>query len=640
MQFQGFTLDDFQEEAITALDAGHSVVVSAATGTGKTLIADYVIDKMIRESKRVIYTAPIKALSNQKYRDFCGRYGKENIGIITGDVQINTRAQVLIMTTEIYRNMLLSRDELINTVSHVIFDEIHFISDLERGTIWEESVIFSPKYVRFVCLSATIPNARQFADWIAAIKEHPVDVIKHDKRAVPLKHLVADIEYGFLPLDELGRKMHKDRNIPRYGGNMYKRREREQTRPTTEQVVSELRSREWLPCLYFIFSRAECEKQAHYLSRSFDFLGGEQKARVQEQFRKTIPEEQRSLESVRVIREWASKGIGVHHAGLLPSIKEAIELLFADGLLKVLFTTETFAVGLNLPARAVVFHSLEKFDGMNFRYLNSKEYFQLAGRAGRRGIDTEGFAVGIIDRRHADFERIARFTAADTEPIVSRFQMSYNTALHLVSQHTPEEVEIILKSNFDYFLRKSEKGHVRVMASYNNRLKRLRQLGYLDKDNVATERGRFLLNIYSYELLVGEIFSTQLWKSLTDVQLALLCASIVYEERRNDKSSQRGADYIITPIVRALEGNELVAKELNRQGMRKLAQMVTHWCAGCPFEELLRMTEAAEGDIIHLFRRALDLMRQIRHATMDENLRESLHKAMTLIDRDVVQVNL
>jgi superfamily II RNA helicase len=218
--------------------------------------------------------------------------------------------------------------------------------------------------------------------------------------------------------------------------------------------------------------------------------------------------------------------------------------------------------------------------------------------------------------------------------------MSFNTALHLVTQHTPDEVEIILKSNFDYFIKKSEKGHVRITAAYNNRLKKLRQLGYLNQDDTVTPRGQFLLNIYSYELLVGEIFSTGLWKSLNDTQLALLCASIVYEERRNDKTSIKGADYIITPIVKALEGNELVAKELNKTALRKLAQMVMHWCAGCPFEELLRMSDAAEGDIIHLFRRALDLMRQIRHATQDENLREGLGKAMALIDRDVVQVNL
>lgn len=639
MQFQGFTLDDFQVRAVESIEKGNSVVVSAATGTGKTLIADWVIDKNIKLGKRVIYTAPIKALSNQKYRDFTKAYGKDAIGLITGDVQINTNAQILIMTTEIYRNMLLARDELIGTVSHVIFDEIHFISDVERGTIWEESIIFSPKFVRFLCLSATIPNAEQFAAWIAGIKEHTVDVVRHAERAVPLTHLVYDTEYGMTDLKSLTHKIRTDKT-PRVGRNIYSRRHERLPRPRCEEVVRELRSRGWLPCLYFIFSRAECEKQAFYLAKSFSFLDARQAALVGERFRTLIPEEQRSLESVRKIREWAGKGIGVHHAGLLPSIKEAIEVLFADGVLSVLFTTETFAVGLNLPARATVFNSLEKYDGINFRYLNSKEYFQLAGRAGRRGIDKEGFAIGVIDRQSADFERIARFTAADTEPIISQFRMSYNTALHLVSQHTPQEAETILRSNFDYFVRKQEKGHVKVMAAYNNRLKTMRKLGYLMEDDTLTDRGRFLLSIYSYELLVGELFSTDLWKGLTKEMLLLVAAAIIYEERRKDRYSIQGSDAIVNSIIRACERNPYVMKELDKNALRKLAKVVARWAAGCEFEELLRYTDTQEGDIIHLFRRMLDLLRQIRHAAHDEELRERIAQAMALIDRDIVEVNL
>ena len=640
MQFQGFTLDDFQVEAIASIEKGNSVVVSAATGTGKTLIADFVIDKNIKLGKRVIYTAPIKALSNQKYRDFTKSYGKDAIGLITGDVQINTNAQILIMTTEIYRNMLLARDELIGSVSHVIFDEIHFISDFERGTIWEESIIFSPKNVRFLCLSATIPNATQFAGWISSIKGHPVDVVRYDKRAVPLTHLVYDSEYGMTTLQELSKMAHQERGFHRAGKNIYSRKKERPTKPRPEEVVAELKNKNWLPCLYFIFSRMDCERQAGYLVKHFDFLDSQQKVRVAQIFRDTIPEEQRSLESVNKIRNWCSKGIGVHHAGLLPSIKEAVELLFAEGLVYVLFTTETFAVGMNLPARATVFNSLEKFDGMNFRYLNSKEYFQLAGRAGRRGIDKEGFAIGVIDRQSADMERIARFTAADTEPIISQFRMSYNTALHLISQHTPDEVEVILKSNFDYFVRKQEKGHIRIMAEYNNRLKKMRQLGYLTSDNILTERGHFLINIYSYELLVGEIFSTIVWKALSEDQMLLVAAAIIYEERRSDQYMTRGADAIVNPIIGILRKNDYVIKEINKMALRKLALLVGRWANGAQFEELLELTDSQEGDIIHLFRRILDLLRQIRHAAHDEELRERINRAMAKIDRDIVQVNL
>ena len=198
MQFKGFTLDKFQEDSIQSIENNNSVVVSAATGTGKTLIADYAIDKFIKLHKRIIYTAPIKALSNQKYRDFKSEYGEDKVGIMTGDVVINPDAQVIVMTTEIYRNMLLTADPIIESLSYIVFDEIHFMSDIERGTIWEESIIFSPDHVRFLALSATIPNAKEFAEWISSIKHHTVDVIKYSQRAVPLKHYLFDREYGIV----------------------------------------------------------------------------------------------------------------------------------------------------------------------------------------------------------------------------------------------------------------------------------------------------------------------------------------------------------------------------------------------------------------------------------------------------------
>ena len=212
MKFKQFTLDPFQEAAVESIDNQNSVVVSAATGTGKTLIPDYAIDKLLKKGRRVIYTAPIKALSNQKYRDFKEEYGEENIGLVTGDVTINPKGNVLIMTTEIYRNMLLAKDTIIDFVDYVIFDEIHFINDIERGIIWEESIIFSPNRIRFLCLSATIPNAEEFAEWIESIKEHKVDVVRYEKRAVPLKHHVYDTIMGVTDIE----KVIQTENYPDY----------------------------------------------------------------------------------------------------------------------------------------------------------------------------------------------------------------------------------------------------------------------------------------------------------------------------------------------------------------------------------------------------------------------------------------
>ncbi|MBR9702956.1 DEAD/DEAH box helicase, partial [Candidatus Woesearchaeota archaeon] len=224
MEFKGFTLDDFQEEAVKAIEDNQSVVVSAATGTGKTLIADYVIHKHIHDAK-IIYTAPIKALSNQKYKDFKTDYGAEKVGIMTGDVVHNPTAPILVMTTEIYRNMLLSKDQLVNDVSYVIFDEIHYMNDPERGTVWEESVIFSPKHIRFLCLSATIPNADEFARWIQTIKEHTVAVVHHAERAVPLTHMVFEEQHGLMTAKDL-KELTDIPDINKARGGRRGRRER------------------------------------------------------------------------------------------------------------------------------------------------------------------------------------------------------------------------------------------------------------------------------------------------------------------------------------------------------------------------------------------------------------------------------
>lgn len=633
MQYKGFTLDGFQVEAIESVERNHSVVVSAATGTGKTLIADYIINKFIEEGKRVIYTAPIKALSNQKFRDFKAEYGVDRVGIITGDVQINTTGLVLVMTTEIYRNMLLTKDSLVGSVRYVVFDEIHYISDIERGTIWEESLIFSPEHMRFLCLSATIPNAEQFAAWIREVKGHEVDVVRYEKRAVPLVHLLFDVDFGLTSAAELRPVL----SIPE--DRLFARRKKVRERlpvPDHVDVISELKDRGWLPCFYFVFSRALCEKKAKELAQRFNFLSQDQRNRMMDLFR-NMPREVALMPSVQLLKSFALRGIGVHHAGLLPQLKEVMELAFAAGLLFVLYTTETFAVGINMPARSVVFNSLHKFDGMNVRYVNSKEYFQLAGRAGRRGIDTEGYAIGVVDRNEFDINKVIQFTSKDTEPICSQFKLSYNTALHLLHFHTPEEAEVILKSNFDYFVRKSQNVHVRVMAQYKNRLRDLERLEYV-KGGRLTERGEFLLHIYSNELLVGEVFSTSLHRSLDEVETILVVSAVVYEGRKSARFVTKGGRQLVARLEAKLAKNGLVFEMLNKMHVRRLAMLVSRWASGGEFAELVQLASLQEGDIIHLFRRVLDGLRQIRHATHDEGLRDKLSRCMERIDRGIVKV--
>src|SRR3989338_1617703 len=436
MHYKSLLLDKFQEDAIRAIEHNHSVVVSAPTGSGKTLIADYIIDRDIKKGIKVIYTAPIKALSNQKYKDFCRDFGADKVGLLTGDTVKNANASVLIMTTEIYRNMALSHDPLVEQISYVIFDEIHYINDIERGYVWEESIIFSKKHVRFLCLSATIPNAKEFASWIEAIKEHEVKVIVHDKREVPLEKKFFDAELGICTLEEI-----KDiADIPDYKYVQGRKRSRRPhiRPPNPIDLIREIKN-DKLPCMFFSFSRKKCQDNALALVRA-NLFPPDARIRpiIREKLEQAAPEI-KDLESTKVLMQTLPYGIAFHHAGLIPLIKELVEELFGSGLIKVLYTTETFAVGINMPAKTVCFESLRKFDGVNFRFLNSKEYFQIAGRAGRRGIGKEGFVYVMIERKIFEHDKIKKLIHSDTTPIKSQFRLSVNTVLNLIKQHNQKE---------------------------------------------------------------------------------------------------------------------------------------------------------------------------------------------------------
>lgn len=649
MEFKGFVLDEFQEKAINYLEKNHSVVVSAATGTGKTLIADYVINKYIDSGRRIIYTAPIKALSNQKFRDFKRDYGEEKIGLLTGDVVINPDANVLIMTTEIYRNMLMSQDILIENVSYVIFDEIHFINDRERGKIWEESVIFSPAHIRFLCLSATIPNSREFASWIKEIKHHEVDVVQWDKRAVPLRHFVYDKDFGLVSVEELKQQLSKqnylieDDSITRKSKNKKKHKKMKAylkgyVPPKHYEVIKVLKEKNALPCFYFSFSRQDCEDKAVELSKREDFLTNSEKNFVIDYFNTHVKNEIRELESARLLKSLLIKGIGVHHAGMFPSLKEVVEELFDLKKISVLYTTETFAVGINMPAKSVCFDSLRKFDGISFRPLRSKEYYQMAGRAGRRGIDKEGWAITVYDRKFNSIETIERITKGDTEKLVSQFELTYNTVLNMVLNHQPEEYEVILKSSFYYFQKKNTKRNIRVMASFNHLLKRLKEMGYITEDNQLSQKGYFASKIYSQELLVTEVFYSDLFKELDDIELNILVGSIAYEPKKKDYFKFPKDRSIVNKILKLISSNPFVAEKINKMTLMRLTLLIKRWCEGCDFSELLNYTNLDEGDIIRFFRQIIDYERQILN-TGDEELKYRMSKCIEMIQRDVIDVD-
>ena len=637
MQYKNFTLDKFQEQAVIAIDNDNSVVVSAPTGTGKTLIADYIINKFKDEPVRIIYTAPIKALSNQKFRDFTQEYGYENVGIMTGDVVLNPDARILIMTTEIFRNMLITKDPSIHDIKYVVFDEIHYINDVERGKVWEESIIFSPENIRFLCLSATIPNADEFAEWIHLIKHHKVEVVKNEERAVPLMHIAFDKHLGQIDYKTLREHL----NIPEYkpiNRRQKKKREKKEETVSHLEVVEELQDK--TPILYFAFSRKQCERMAKELAMYKSYTTPEQRTKILNILNRKMTPEIKKLSSVSRMIHVATKGIAYHHAGVLPALKEAVEEMFADNLIQVLYTTETFAVGINMPAKTVVFDSIMKFDGINFRYLNTKEYFQIAGRAGRRGIDKEGYSVVIYDRSKFNIHNVMKLVEKDVEPIISQYYLSVNTVLNLLKYHDEEQIEVILKSNFYYFLKKKE-GQVRIMASFNNKIKQLRQLEYIDRNNQLTEKGNFASNIFFNETLITELFFTGLYKELNETELLTTIAAIVYEPRTTDHFSFKGVENKYNRLVNVLCRNNVFQKDLNKRDLKRLINMVAVWVNhNRPFSEMLDVCNLLEGDIIRFFRRLIDMVMQIDRAANDAEIINMMRNIRTMLERDILLTTL
>ncbi|MFT4312574.1 MAG: DEAD/DEAH box helicase [Candidatus Woesearchaeota archaeon] len=638
MKYREFTLDPFQEQAIQSIDKNHSVVVSAATGTGKTLIADYVINKAIQEEKRAVYTAPIKALSNQKFREFTTLYGKQAIGLLTGDIVINPQAQILIMTTEIYRNMLLEKSPDIQTISYVIFDEIHYINDRERGTVWEESIIFSPENVRFLCLSATIPNYKQFAQWIEFIKHHTVDTVNYMKRAVPLEHSCYDFKFGITSIDKIIKDTKQERFVRRNKKN------KRQALPVPNHIhlIKELHEEQKLPAIFFSFSRAQCEKRAVELAKKHDFTNPAQKKEIIQITREMISDTIRDLHSTHQLKAVLQKGIGIHHAGMLAKQKEIVEHLFDKGLLKVLYATETFAVGINMPAKSVCFSSLQKYDGLSFRLLDAKEYFQLAGRAGRRGIDTVGYAIALIDRnQHEDFEQIKQLTTKDEDGIISRYQLSYNTVLNLIKQFDEQQIQQILKQNFGYFVKQQSKQQFQITQSFANYKTNLEKLGFLENGQL-TWKGEFATRIYTSELEIAELVFGGYLENLSDPQIATLLGSIIYEPRRMDHFNIKGVQ--IDDILHVISDNKLLNRKIKKLHLKRVRKTIESWVRQKDFEYILDLSNLAEGDIIRIFRQLVDILRQIKGsllATEPHNpLVERINTLLEKIDRDIVSVEL
>lgn len=417
-----FQLDPFQAQAVGYIENEESVLVAAHTSAGKTAVAEYAIAKSLKNGQRVVYTSPIKALSNQKFRDLQEEFG--DVGLMTGDITINPTATALVMTTEILRSMLYRGSELMREVAWVIYDEVHYMRDSERGVVWEESIILLPHRVRFVFLSATIPNASQFADWICEIHHQPCHVVYTNYRPVPLQHYIFPQGGDGLHLvvDERGK--FREANFQKAMGTLQsgsvdaaaadallssgnsKKRKRGGAKgkkggqfADLSRIVKLIMERNLNPVIVFSFSKKDCEKFALALNKE-DYTDEVEKDLISQVYTNAIEslgDDDQKLPQVLALLPLLKRGIGIHHGGLLPILKEIVEILFSEGLIKALFATETFSIGINMPAKTVVFTNTRKWDGKDFRWVTSGEYIQMSGRAGRRGKDDRGLVIQMLD---------------------------------------------------------------------------------------------------------------------------------------------------------------------------------------------------------------------------------------------------
>ncbi|NLJ23804.1 MAG: DEAD/DEAH box helicase [Firmicutes bacterium] len=754
--FRGYVLDGFQREAIFHLLQGASVFVAAPTGSGKTLIADYVVEMTRPSQKGVIYTAPIKALSNQKFKQFKATFGEENVGLITGDVVRNENAPIVLMTTEIFRNILFDHSRPLDDIAYVIFDEIHYIADEARGFVWEESLIFLPEQVRFLGLSATIANGHELSNWMATLRSEPVKVVEYTQRPVPLSHAYYAPEVGVTDL--AGLNDHYSRAFARPSSDGTWR----VTFPLPDHVeLVDTLGEQYLPLLFFVFSRRGCEAHANELANNHNYLSAEEADFVREAIQRHLwGRELQSLGSVAQLTEILERGIAYHHAGLLPACKELVEELFERRLIKVLYATETFAVGVNFPVRTVCFDSYTKYDGRGFRQLTVGEYFQMAGRAGRRGIDKQGFVYTMVDLNFYHPGELKERTEDKIEPLWSQFDLTYNSVLNLTARYeTPGQIQDVLERNLLVYQNQAryqrlqdeivelsrealslkearcphhrqdscieavkkarrqvdklhkELANMRGIGKKGRRQQILRQLhqlgektqppsihrcgkreresclyrerqirrkerrlreikkdmrliltperlyeafaakqrflerlGYIEAGEL-TGRGRIAAGLYVQELLVTELLFDGTFHELSEDAINALAVSIDYEPRKDEAvQAWRLVDLSHAQAV-AMELSLMEKQLLKEERVRfhnSLHELAYRWSKGCTFVELMAGAGAmAEGDIVSAFRRGIDLLRQVRRvSTEDEQLRAKLSRCMKKMDRDVVEIRL
>lgn len=470
-----FALDDFQRRGCAALERGHGVLVCAPTGAGKTVVGEFAVHLALAAGGKCFYTTPLKALSNQKHTDLVARYGKDRIGLLTGDLSVNADAPVVVMTTEVLRNMLYANSSALQGLSYVVMDEVHFLADRMRGPVWEEVILHLPDEVRLVSLSATVSNAEEFGGWIQTVRGDTT-VVVDEHRPVPLwQHVLVGKRlfdlFDYRPEAPVKDKPHVNPDLLRHiahrreadrmsdwqprrgprGGPARGGRPRFYRPPSRPDVIASLDSAGLLPAITFVFSRAGCDAAVQQCLRSpLQLTTQEERARIAEIIEHRCGDLADADLAVLGYYEWREgllRGLAAHHAGMLPAFRHTVEELFTAGLVRAVFATETLALGINMPARTVVLEKLVKFNGEQHVPLTPGEYTQLTGRAGRRGIDVEGHAV-VLWHPEVEPSEVAGLASTRTFPLRSSFAPSYNMTINLVQQMGPEQAHRLLEQSF------------------------------------------------------------------------------------------------------------------------------------------------------------------------------------------------
>jgi ATP-dependent RNA helicase HelY len=469
-----FPLDPFQVDACEAVEAGHGVLVAAPTGSGKTLVGEFAVHLALATGRKCFYTTPIKALSNQKFTDLVDRYGPGNVGLLTGDNSINGEAPIVVMTTEVLRNMLYAGSRTLLDLGFVVMDEVHYLADRARGAVWEEVIIGLPESVSVVSLSATVSNVEEFGAWLTEVRGNTVTIVE-ERRPVPLhQHVLVGRQLH--PLFErpsgadaeprvnrqLERMAHEDRFLRgtkqgRAGRGHHNAGGRHRSRnrpPTRVELVEKLATEDLLPAIVFVFSRAGCATAVQQcLDAKLLLTNGDERAAIERAVDDAtvhVPDADLSILGFYEFRDALGRGVAAHHAGMLPAFKEVVEDLFSQGLLKVVFATETLALGINMPARTVAIERLSKWNGETHVDVTAGEYTQLTGRAGRRGLDIEGHAV-VLWQNGFDPRQVAGLASTRTYPLTSSFRPSYNMAVNLVGQFGRQKTRALLEQSFAQF---------------------------------------------------------------------------------------------------------------------------------------------------------------------------------------------